>query len=134
MRIKSTTTIGRLVEEHPEAEEVMAWYGIDLEECRPATTLASLCRARRLDVDDVIADLASSLEEVEDEDEDWDDDEDSDPDADDGLGHEEDDAWVPDEDVPDADLDEDDDSLDEDGDDDEDNDEPIAEDDPFDLN
>jgi len=75
MRIKPTTTVGRLLAEHPEAAEVMAWHGIDLEEFRPSFTLAGLCRGHRLDVDEVIEDLTSSLEVEEDEDDLDDDDE-----------------------------------------------------------
>jgi DNA-directed RNA polymerase subunit delta len=73
MHITPNTSIGRLLERHPEAEEVMAWYGVDLEEYRPSLTIESLCRYARLDVDDVISDLEASMEEEEDED--WDDDE-----------------------------------------------------------
>jgi hypothetical protein len=114
MRITPSTRIGRLLEEHPEVEEVMAWYGIDLEEYRPNLSLESLCRYTRLDLEDVISDLTAAIEE--DDDPDWDEDEDEDDEEASGEFEDEDedyDDW--DGDRPDYD---DDDDLDEDVDED----------------
>ena len=116
MRITRTTRIGRLLEEHPEVEETMAWYGVDLEDYRPGLTLEALCRYTRLDLDDVLSDLQASIEE--DEDEDWEDDDDDEEDDSDELEDEEQDEdeviW----DEEEEELDDDDEPDDDDDDDD----------------
>ncbi len=70
MRITATTRVGRLLAAHPEAVEALAWYGVELEDYPPGTTLGALCRDARLDLDDVLSDLEATLEEDEDEEED----------------------------------------------------------------
>jgi hypothetical protein len=93
MRITANTTVGQLIDEHPEAEDVLAWHGIDITDLDEESRLSQVCRAFRKNLNDVIEELVSALpededdedDEIEDGDEDTDTwDEDDEPPPDDG--------------------------------------------------
>lgn len=72
MHVDDKTHLGALLSRHPDVEEVLEWYGFDLD--NRAVTLAELCAEEGLDVRDVITDIRAALAEEEDgeDEEDWD--------------------------------------------------------------
>jgi hypothetical protein len=75
MHITANTTVGQLVDEHPEAEEILTWHGIDISEFDEESKLREVCRAHRRGLNDLIGILTSELTEAEDrDDEDYDND------------------------------------------------------------
>ena len=70
MRVRPSTIVGTLVRRHPEAEEILGWYGISLNKGELRITLAQICQAYRLDLEDVLIDIQAVVEdEYEEEDE-----------------------------------------------------------------
>jgi hypothetical protein len=61
MKITRETTIGALLSEHPEAEEILVWYDLELSELIPERRLGELCRRNRIDLAELIDDLVASL-------------------------------------------------------------------------
>jgi hypothetical protein len=82
MRVNGKTTVEALLSSHPEAEEILDWYGIEINEYDSDMPLAELSRLEGLDIDDLLVDItatiAESHDDYEDEDEDdpaWEEDE-----------------------------------------------------------
>lgn len=67
MRARTSTIVGTLIRRHPEVEDILGWYGINPTNGELGLTLAEICRAYWLDLEDVLDD--------EDEDEEGEDDE-----------------------------------------------------------
>jgi hypothetical protein len=81
MRVNGSTIIGQLLDEHPEIEATLDWFGLDVTEIGEDSRISSLCRSHGLELNDFLDDLRYSIgekeqEEFEDEDEPEDDDRD----------------------------------------------------------
>lgn len=110
MQVERSTRIALLLKRVPDIEDVLAWYGLDVDPEDMEVTIEDLARMNRLDPDELVDDLQATVDER-----DGDEDEEGEDDLDDGLDDEEggDDASEDDdEDVDDLDdEDEDDDDA-----------------------
>ena len=70
MRARPLTIVGSLLRRHPEVEEILGWYGVSLTNGELSISLAELCQAYRLDLEDVLTDLQAVLDDDDEEDED----------------------------------------------------------------
>ena len=70
MRITEDTRVGRLVSASPAARSVLAWYGVDVEAGDFELKLEELCNERELDIDDILVDLRSQVQDDDDDDDD----------------------------------------------------------------
>lgn len=102
MQVERSTRIALLLKRVPDIEDVLAWYGLDVDPEDVETTIEDLARMNRLDPDELVDDLQATVDER-----DGDEDEDADDDLDDGLdGDDDDDAEDDEEEVDDLDEDE----------------------------
>lgn len=77
--IRGNMIVGALVDQYPDARDVLVAYGVEFIDDDEELPLAELAELYSLDVDDVIADIESALRgEDWGGEEDWDDDEDTD--------------------------------------------------------
>ncbi len=74
MRITANTTVAQLIDEHPEAEEILAWHGIDILDLDGESPISQVCLAHRKDTNELINDLESLLSEDDHDEGDYDDD------------------------------------------------------------
>lgn len=102
MQVERSTRIALLLKRVPDIEDVLAWYGLDVDPEDVEVTIEDLARMNRLDPDELVDDLQATVDER-----DGDEDEEVDDDLEDGL--EEDEAEEAEDDEEDADdLEEDD--------------------------
>lgn len=110
MNVDRTTRVAFLLKRYPDVEEVLAWYGLDVDTEDVVQTLEDIARSNRLDVDELVDDLQVTVDESDAPEDGDDDDDDADVLSDDA----EDDMGDLDEDVDEEDDDEADDLDDED--------------------
>jgi hypothetical protein len=70
MRLDDDTEIGALLQRDPQVADILGWYSIEVDRLEPHTTLGEVCRTYRLDVDDLITDLAAVIDDDDDDDDD----------------------------------------------------------------
>jgi len=105
-RITEKMRVRTLLEDYPDAEETLSWYGIELKESDMPLTLSVLCEENDVDFGEVKLDLADVSEDydprfdsdsLEDDDEDeydeYDEDEDEDEENEDEYGDDEGDEY-----------------------------------------
>ena len=108
MNVERTTRIAILLRRVPDVEDVLAWYGLEIDPDDNTATIEEIARANRIDPDELVDDLQVTVNESAEE-------ADEDDDNDD---------YIEDDDDPDSDIehdlddDDDDDEIDEDEDDD----------------
>lgn len=107
MQVERSTRIALLLKRVPDIEDVLAWYGLDVDPEDVEVTIEDLARMNRLDPDELVDDLQATVDER-----DGDEDEEVDDDLEDGLDEDEaEEAEEDDEDVDDLDEDEDEDDA-----------------------
>lgn len=107
MQVELSTRIALLLKRVPDIEDVLAWYGLDVDPEDVEVTIEDLARMNRLDPDELVDDLQATVDER-----DGDEDEEVDDDLEDGLDEDEaEEAEEDDEDVDDLDEDEDEDDA-----------------------
>lgn len=107
MQVERSTRIALLLKRVPDIEDVLAWYGLDVDPEDVEVTIEDLARMNRLDPDELVDDLQATVDER-----DGDEDEEVDDDLEDGLEEDEaEEAEEDDEDVDDLDEDEDEDDA-----------------------
>lgn len=109
MNVERTTRIAILLRRVPDVEDVLAWYGLEIDPDDNTATIEEIARANRIDPDELVDDLQVTVNESAEE-------ADEDDDNDD---------YIEDDDDPDSDIEHD---LDDDDDDDEIDDDEIDED------
>jgi len=108
MQVERSTRIALLLKRVPDIEDVLAWYGLDVDPEDMEVTIEDLARMNRLDPDELVDDLQATVDER-----DGDEDEEGEDDLDDGLddedgGDESDDEEEDVDDLDDEDEDDDD--------------------------
>ena len=53
-------SIQTLLRHHPWSEDVLGWYGVDIERVDPSASLETVCWLHRLDPAQVVADLVAT--------------------------------------------------------------------------
>lgn len=107
MQVERSTRIALLLKRVPDIEDVLAWYGLDVDPEDVEVTIEDLARMNRLDPDELVDDLQATVDER-----DGDEDEEVDDDLEDGLEEDEaEEAEDDDEDVDDLEEDEDEDDA-----------------------
>ncbi len=75
MQVERSTRIALLLKRVPDIEEVLAWYGLDVDPEDLEVTIEDLARVNRLDPDELVDDFQAIVDERDsDEDEEADDD------------------------------------------------------------
>lgn len=72
MKIRASTPVAALLDAHPEIEELLKWYDVELDDEELIMTLSELCEAYSLDLEDLLVEIQATMED-DDEDEDDDD-------------------------------------------------------------
>jgi hypothetical protein len=107
MQVERSTRIALLLKRVPDIEDVLAWYGLDVDPEDVEVTIEDLARMNRLDPDELVDDLQATVDER-----DGDEDEEVDDDLEDGLEEDEaEEAEDDEEDVDDLEEDEDEDDA-----------------------
>jgi len=105
MQVTENTRIRRLLRRFPSVEDMLGWYGIEVDNFDSETTVRDVAWSHRLELDDLLGDLQAGVddelrdhepdpdeEDVEDDDDDnYDDDAESEFDDDDDLDDDDDD-------------------------------------------
>lgn len=114
MNVERTTRIAILLRRVPDVEDVLAWYGLEIDPEDNTATIEEIARANRIDPDELVDDLQvtvnESAEEADEDDDYLEDDDDPDSDVEHDLDEDDDDDDEIDEDeIDDDEIDEDDD-------------------------
>jgi hypothetical protein len=96
MKVKPTTRVRGLVRRHPDVEDILGWYGVEVGPDNLDLDLEELCQNYRLDIDDVLTDIAASVENENEDGEAADEDEETEK-REGGDDDDDDDAWEDDE-------------------------------------
>ena len=84
MQVERSTRIALLLKRVPDIEDVLAWYGLDVDPEDMEVTIEDLARMNRLDPDELVDDLQATVDER-----DGDEDEEGEDALEDGLDDEE---------------------------------------------
>jgi len=81
MQISENTRIRRLLRKFPTVEDMLGWYGIEIERFDSETTVRDVAWSHRLELDDLLGDLQAGVDdELRDHDPDPDEEQDDDDD------------------------------------------------------
>ena len=70
MQIRASTRVAAIVDAHPEIEELLKWYDVELDDEELIMSVAELCGAYALDLEDLLVEIHATMDDDDDDDDD----------------------------------------------------------------